>query len=145
MNQNSFLFTLHQLGAYLFVIVFILAVFSGIWGLVRKDEKWLRRGAWTFVAAFFCLSIPYLSGFALKTQLLAQADETLKGIVQKHHDLSKFVLTGTILIFGACATILKKYKSGASLPGWLWPNLLFISWMVVTFIIRSLLQAYRIP
>lgn len=145
MQTTSLFLYLHQLGAYLFVAVFIASVFSGIWGLVRKKEQALRWGAWGFVAALFLICIPYGSGFLLKNNLLQAADESLRQMVQKHHDLSKFVLTGTMLMGAACIAILKKYKPGESLPGWLWPNLLFLSWMVVTFIVRSFLHGYRIP
>lgn len=135
----------HLVGAYLFILCFLVAVLSIILGLVRKQEVWLRRGAWGFIFAFALLCIPYISGFLLKNELLIEADEGLKTLVQKHHDLSKFVLTGSILMFGACVALLRKYRPGESLPGWLWPNLLFISWMVITFITRSLIHGYRIP
>lgn len=136
---------IHLIGAYLFVFCFLMAVLSVILGLIRKQEAWLRRGAWGFIAAFILLGIPYISGFLLKSALLSGADESLRAVVQKHHDLSKFVLTGSILMFGACVALLRKYRPGETLPSWLWPNLLFISWMVLTFIIRSLLHGYRIP
>lgn len=145
MNNASVLSLVHQTGAYLFILVFVAAVLSGIWGLLRKQEHWLRRGAWGFVAAFFVLCIPYGSGFFLKSGLWNGADESLRQLIQKHHDLSKFVLTGSILMFAACAAMLKKYKPNESFPHWLWPNLLFLSWMVVTFIVRSFLHGYRIP
>lgn len=135
----------HLVGTYLFVLCFLTAVLSVIFGLVRKQEIWLRRGAWGFIIAFLLLCVPYVSGFFLKDAILSGADENLRAVVQKHHDLSKFVLTGSILMFGICAALLRKYRSGDPLPGWLWPNLLFISWMVITFIIRSLMHGYRIP
>lgn len=136
---------LHRVSAYLFVLCFLIAVLSVIFGLIRKQESWLRRGAWGFIAAFVLLGVPYGSGFLLKSTALSGADESLRALVQKHHDLSKFVLTGCILMFGACVTLLRKYRPGEPLPSWLWPNLLFISWMVLTFIIRSLMHGYRIP
>lgn len=135
----------HQLGAYLFVLCFLAAVLSVILGLIRKQEVWLRRGAWGFIFAFILLCIPYFSGFLLKSSLLPGADEGLRALIQKHHDLSKFVLTGSILMFGACLALLRKYKPGENLPSWLWPNLMFLSWMVLTFVIRSLIHGYRIP
>ena len=145
MNNASTFLLLHQMGAYLFLFVFVAAVGCGIWGLIRKQPQALRWGAWGFVAAFFVLCIPYGSGFLLKSNLWHGADETFRQLMQKHHDLSKFVLTGSILMFAACAAMLKKYKPNEAFPHWLWPNLLFLSWMVVTFIVRSFLHGYRIP
>lgn len=145
MNNASTFLLLHQMGAYLFLFVFVAAVGCGIWGLIRKQPTALRWGAWGFVAAFFVLCIPYGSGFVLKSGLWNGADEGFRQLIQKHHDLSKFVLTGSILMFAACAAMLKKYKPGEAFPHWLWPNLLFLSWMVVTFIVRSFTHGYRIP
>ncbi len=136
--------TLHVVGAYAFVLAFLGSIVLGIVGLLKKDETYLRRGAVGFIVAFMCLCIPYISGFILQKPLLLSGDEALRAAVKKHHDLSKFVLTGSILMLAACVAMLRKYKD-APLPGWLWPNLLFISWMVATFVIRSLLHGYRIP
>lgn len=135
---------IHIWGSYAFIAIYLLAVVLGVIALVKKNDGLARKSAWVFLGAFVLLALSYFVAFSLKESLLLGADEFVLRILEKHHKMAKFVLTGTILVACASASVLVKYRQ-EKLPQWFLPNLLFISWMVLTFLIRSLLQAYRLP
>ena len=62
---------------------------------------------------------------------------------EKHHRMSKFVLTGFVLISAACGVVLLKFRD-QPYPSWFSPNLLFISFMLIFFLLRSLITGFGI-
>lgn len=135
---------IHIWGAYAFILSYLLAVLLGILALVRKETRWERWSAWAFIGASAILALSYMAGFPLETQALAGASEPVAKIIEKHHNMAKFVLTGCILVTSASVTVLYKYRK-ERFPSWFLPNLLFLSLMILSFLGLSLLQAYRIP
>jgi len=135
---------IHIWGAYFFVFAFLVTAGLGVLSLVKQDPKLERFTAWAFVACFVFLAIPYFVGFTLKADLISVMQEPGIRLIEKHHSLSKFVLTGCILIAAAAVTVLYKYRQ-QRFPNWFLPNLLFLSLMVVSFSARSLVSAWRLP
>lgn len=135
--------TLHLIGSYLFVLSFVCSSTLGIVALVKKHEGLKRLSAWGFILSFGLLVLPYYLGFGLKEQALSGTFESGVRDIEKHHNMSKFVLTGSILTALASMSVLYKYRREA-LPSWFLPNLLFLAWMIVTFLARSLFYAFRI-
>lgn len=135
--------SIHIIGAYLFALSFVSSSILGIVSLLKKSAKLQRFCAWGFIVSFALLIVPYFIGFGLKELALAHTFEGGARVIEKHHNMSKFVLTGSILTFLASTSVLYKYRH-EDLPGWFLPNLLFLSWMIVTFLARSLFYAYSI-
>lgn len=131
----------HLLTSYGFAATFLTGTIASLVGLRRPHLG--RWAAWIFVASFVLLLAAYLPGFSLKSALLQQASETGQQVIQRHHDMAKFVLTGCSLITAASLTVLLKYRD-QPLPSWFLPNLLFLALTVITFVVRSLVYAYRI-
>lgn len=135
---------LHIWGSYAFIFIFLSTALIGLLSLLRRDAQLQRWSAWGFVFALLALALPYSVGFALKDAFMAEWQAPAIEVMQKHHNLSKFVLTGCILTASAAALVLHKYKN-QPFPNWFLPNLLFLSLMIVSFSARSLVSAWRIP
>lgn len=135
---------LHIWGSYAFIFAFLVTAMIGVLSLLRRDQQLERFTAWAFVACLLLLAIPYGVGFSIKAALIADLQAPAIEVVQKHHNLAKFVLTGCMLVAGAALSVLKKYRN-QPFPNWFLPNLLFLSMMIVTFSARSLVSAWRIP
>ena len=134
----------HIWGAYAFIFIYLCSVLLGIVALIKKSDQLERWAAWGFVFSFVLLSVAYFVAFPIEAEKLLGAAEPFARIIEKHHKMSKFVLTGCILVTSASVSVLYKYRN-EKFPNWFLPNLLFISFMVVSFLGRSLAQAYRIP
>lgn len=135
---------LHLWGSYGFVLVFVTSVALGISAVRRKDTGLERACAWSFLAAFAILLLTYWVAFPLKAEMMLGAPEATLRLLEKHHNMAKFAITGMILISSACATVLYRYREDR-FPNWFLPNLLFLSLMVITFLVRTLISAYRLP
>lgn len=134
---------IHTLFSTLFALSFGVALGLFAAGTALKEHRLLRWGTWGFVICFCLLSIAYLSGFAAKTAVLQHAPEWIKQAIDKHHRVSKFVLTGLMLIMGACAFVLFKFRHQAY-PTWFRANTLFIAITLLIFLIRSLITGFAI-
>lgn len=134
---------IHTLFSVLFVLAFVSALGLFAAGVVLKERHLLRWGAWGFVICFGFLSVVYLSGFSEKAALLLSAPELVKQAAEKHHRMSKFVLTGLILITAACAFVLSRYRN-QEYPAWFRANTLFIALTLLVFLLRSLITGFGI-
>ncbi len=134
---------LHIWGSYAFIGLFLFSVMLSAYSLAKKREDLARFSAWSFLACFVLLLLPYFGAFALKTTIISQGPAVAAPILEKHHNMSKFVLTGVILMAVSSGIALQRFKD-KPLPNWFLPNMLFLSFMVLAFIMRSLANAYRL-
>ena len=118
-----------------------LGIFAA--GAALKSRQLLAWGSWGFLATFAVLAVLYLSGFGLKAHVLASSSELVVKAVEKHHRMSKFVLTGCMLITAACGVVLYRFREEAY-PVWFRANILFISLTLLVFVLRSLLTGFSI-
>jgi membrane protease YdiL (CAAX protease family) len=134
---------LHTIFAALFVIAFAISLGLFAAGAVTKSQRLLTWGTWGFVSTFVLLLVLYSSGFPLKQAILSSHGNLVINAAEKHHRMSKFVLTGCILIAAGCSVVLFKFRTQAY-PNWFAPNLLFISLMLIFFLLRSLVTGFGI-
>lgn len=134
--------TLHTLSSYGFVLVFLVSCGLAAMALRRKEIKYERLSAWSFVAAFGLLALAYGCGFPLE-KAMAGAPKAVTALAARHHDMAKFVLTGMTLTTAASLTVLYKFRN-QRFPGWFLPNLLFLALTIATFSIRSVVYAFQL-
>jgi hypothetical protein len=135
---------IHTVFSGLFTVAFAVAIGLFAAGAALKSRQLLTWGSWGFLTSFGLLSILYFSGFGLKADLLTQAPALVARAVEKHHRVSKFVLTGGILISSACSVVLYRFRKENDYPIWFRANILFISLTLLVFVLRSLLTGFSI-
>ncbi|HEY9839265.1 MAG TPA: hypothetical protein V6D23_02320 [Candidatus Obscuribacterales bacterium] len=132
---------IHIWGSYLFLLSFLIACGLSILSLVRKQPGLERLSAWSFVISFTLLAVSYACGFGPASALTGGPIQVVK-LAGRHHDMAKFVFTGMLLAAASSVTVLAKYRK-QRFPSWLLPNLLFLSLMIATFSIRSMVYIWR--
>jgi len=142
-DEEAMIHSLHTIFAALFVIAFAVSLGLFAAGTVTKSQQLLRWGAWGFLGTFLLLLIAYSTGFPLKQTILSTPAGLITAAAEKHHRMSKFVLTGGILISAACGVVLFRFRT-QNYPVWFSPNLLFIGFMLIFFLLRSLLTGFGI-
>lgn len=135
--------SLHIWGAYAFVALFLFSVVLGAYSLAKRREDLTRLSAWGFLVSFIVLLGPYFGALVMKIDILSQHPGAPIPTLEKHHNMSKFVFTGVTLMAVATGVVLQRFKD-KPLPNWFLPNMLFLSFMVIGFIMRSLISAYRL-
>ena len=131
----------HIWASYLFLAGFLISCGLGVLALVRKQEGLERLSAWSFVLSFGLLALAYACGFGPEAAL-KQGPAEIARLATRHHEMAKFVLTGMMLIAAASLTVLVKFRA-QRFPVWFLPNLLFLSLMIATFSIRSLVYIWQ--
>lgn len=134
---------IHTIFVALFVIAFSVSLGLFAAGTVTKSQQLLKWGAWGLLGTVLLLLIAYSSGFPLKHAIISASPGLVAEAAEKHHRMSKFVLTGCILIAAACGVVLFRFRS-QNYPAWFSANLLFISFMLLFFLLRSLLTGFGI-
>ena len=134
---------MHIWGAYAFVFLFLFSSVLSAYSLAKKREALARLSAWSYLASFAVLLVPYFGAFVLKAAIVSQGPAAALPHLEKHHNMSKFVLTGIILMAVGSGIVLRRYRDKA-LPAWFLPNMLFLAVMVMTFIVRSLVNAAKL-
>ncbi len=89
--------------------------------LRRKEEKYERMSAWSFVLSFVLLALAYVCGFPLEKAIAAP--EPVIKLATRHHEMAKFVLTGMTLTAAASLTVLYKFRNQRFNLGFVKPEL----------------------
>lgn len=138
--------SLHALLGNLFVFGFLVALGIFTLGLVRKKPELKRGGTYVFLATYALFLLMYAHGLSIKEpELTALQSEYAAGIpkLEKHHKMSKFMFTGTMLMAAACIAVNLKFKK-EDFPTWFGPNFLFLYLTLLFFLMRVLITAYQI-
>ncbi len=134
---------IHTIFVALFVIAFAVSLGLFAAGVATKTQHLLKWGTWGFLFTLLLFLIAYRTGFPLKQAILSSSVGIVSEAAEKHHRMSKFVLTGFVLISAACGVVLLKFRD-QPYPSWFSPNLLFISFMLIFFLLRSLITGFSI-
>jgi MFS family permease len=134
---------IHTIFVALFVIVFAVSLGLFAAGVATKTQHLLKWGAWGFLFTLLLFLIAYGTGFPLKQAIVNSSVGIISEAAEKHHRMSKFVLTGFILISAACGVVVLKFRD-QPYPSWFSPNLLFIAVMLIFFLLRSLITGFGI-